>query len=171
MAVSGVTTRPVDPEADLQPITDIYNHYVKSSTATFETRPLTLNEMRLRIESLILSNPFLVAEVDGKVAGFAYIHPWKVLTGYSPTCELTIYVREGITGHGVGNELMHALEDEIRRNYPNVVSLIACITADNTGSCRFHENHGFERVSYFRRVGRKFGKELDVADYQKFLRE
>lgn len=140
---------------DLAAVLQICNHYILTSTATFEVTPLTPEEMARRMEGA------MVCETDGNVAGYAYVHPWKERPCYWPTVEITIYLHPEATGKGLGRELVTALLHRTKAK-----EVIACITADNKPSIRLFESLGFRQVSYFRGVGEKFGQTLDVTDLQ-----
>lgn len=159
--------RKVIASTDAGEIADIYRWYVENSTATFEVQPLSESQMRKRIEEIASRYPCFVWEEEGRILGYCYAHRWKNYAAYDITLETTIYLAPGITGQGIGRELMRTLIDECRER--GVGSLIACITAENEGSCRFHESLGFGQVSDFRKVGMKFGRLLDVRDYQLIL--
>ena len=159
--------RHVDASADAKEIAGIYAPYVSQTTITFETVPPSEEEMRERILNIAESYPFLVYEKEDRIEGYAYVHPWKEKEAYFPTWETTVYLLPSAQGRGIGRRLMERLADECARN--GCRSLIACITAENEASRRFHESLGFRQVSLFRKVGCKFGRFLDVADYQKFL--
>lgn len=161
--------RHVNPDTDASAIANIYNYYVTYTTVSFETEPLTKEQMRVRIREISKTNPYLVAESNGKLVGFAYIHPWKERAAYCHTYENTIYLDHNNCGTGTGTRLMTSLINEIKSNYPNVTNLIACITEENHGSCSFHSRLGFKQVSHFRQVGAKLGRKLDVVDYQLFM--
>lgn len=151
-------------EADIPAITDIYNRYILESTASFEVEPLSYEQMKRRALSIAAFFPYFVEEIDGKVVGYCYAHPWKERAAYGATLETTIYISPEFHRHGVGRELMAALIDNCRKR--GFRSLIACITAENQSSCRFHESLGFKQVSFFEEVGEKFGRLLSVVDYQ-----
>lgn len=153
--------------SDAANICRIYNPYVTGTDISFESEPLDEKTMTERIDEISSHCPWLVYEEDGVVTGFCYVHPWKVRAAYSPTMESSIYLSPEAEGRGVGKGLMLALIDECRRI--GVHSIIACITADNARSIRFHERLGFRTVSRFREVGRKFGRWLDVVDMQFML--
>lgn len=154
--------------ADSAGIAEIYNHHVVNTTVSFETVPVSAAEMASRLRDISATYPCLVCvDSDGRVVGYAYAHRWKEKEAYSATAETTVYVGEGHGGHGVGRMLMTALIERSRE--AGLHALIACITADNDASCRFHEGLGFSRVSMFREVGCKFGRWLDVADYELLL--
>ena len=158
--------REVRPD-DAAQIAGIYNRYILETTISFETQPLSAEDMRKRIEEISSYFPYLVAENNGKLIGYCYAHPWKERAAYCKTLETTIYLASEAKGKGLGTRLMDRLIDECRNRGYHV--LIACITAENEESCRFHERLGFKKVSHFEQVGQKFGRWLDVADYELML--
>lgn len=158
--------REVRPD-DAAQIAGIYNRYILETTISFETQPLSAEDMRKRIEEISSYFPYLVAENNGKLIGYCYAHPWKERAAYCKTLETTIYLASEAKGKGLGARLMTQLIKECRnRGYH---ALIACITAENEESCQFHERLGFKKVSHFEQVGQKFGRWLDVADYELIL--
>lgn len=153
--------------ADYRSIAEIYNGYVLGSTATFETEPVSVEEMSRRIKSISSTYPYYVYELNGELAGYCYAHAWKERAAYSQTLETTIYLSPAHQGKGIGKQLMLRLIADCRsRGYH---ALIACITAENQRSRRFHEKLGFRQVSLFQEVGKKFSRPLDVADYELLL--
>lgn len=156
--------RPVNPDTDVTSIAVIYSPYVENTTVSFEVVAPDVTEMRKRIDEIQKHCPYYVWEENGMILGYCYAHPWKTRPAYSNTLETTIYLSPDATGRGIGKKLMEVLIKDCReRGYH---SLIACITAENTRSCVFHEHLGFSKVSCFRQVGFKFGRYLDVVDYQ-----
>lgn len=121
--------------------------------------------MLRRMHDIVPAYPYLVGEADGRVVGYCYAHPWKERPAYGHTLETTIYLSPGYTGRGLGRQLMLRLIDDCRA-LPHCRALIACITAENRASCVLHCRLGFEQVSCFRSVGHKFGRWLDVVDYE-----
>lgn len=160
--------RPVN-SSDAQQITDIYNHYILTTTVTFEVEPLTTDQMADRIRAFSALGPYIVDEVDGKILGYAYAHQWKERAAYAHTWETTVYVAPDAHHAHVGSRLMEELIARCRRQ-PEIWTLIACITETNHASCLFHEYLGFEKVSHFKGVGMKMGQRLDVVDYQLTLK-
>lgn len=150
--------------ADMPEITRIYNHYVLETDISFETEPVSVGEMTKRMEEFTASYPYIICEADGRVAGYCYAHPWKSRAAYAGTLETTIYLDPDFTRRGIGLALMEHLIDDCRK--AGFDSLIACITGGNEASCRMHERLGFRQASFFKAVGRKFGRMLDVVDYQ-----
>ena len=151
-------------QRDIIRITEIYNDYIINTTISFEVKPLTEDEMRNRIESVLAHGPFLVWEEDGEIAGYCYAHPWKERAAYHNTLETTVYLAPQYFRRGIGSQLMRELINQCRVN--NIKVLIACITANNEASIKMHEALGFKQVSYFSQVGEKFGQSLDVIDMQ-----
>ena len=161
--------RSVSLENDTQMICSIYNHYIENTVITFETQLLTTDEMYQRISILIENQElFLVAEVDQKIAGYAYIHTWNGRSAYSATKEMSIYLDNKHTGQNIGTLLYQQLFYEIKQK-ANIHVLIAGITLPNEPSIRLHEKFGFEQVSHMKEVGYKFDKWLDVGHWQLIL--
>ena len=161
--------REVKPETDAAALAEIYNDYVLNTTISFETEPLNEEQMLKRIAGFAAEYPYLVYEENGVVLGHCYAHRWKERAAYAHTWESTIYLSPPTCGKGVGAALMQELIARCRAAGCRV--LIACITQGNERSCRFHESLGFRQVSHFHAVGMKFGKLLDVVDYQLNLSE
>lgn len=149
---------------DAESIVNIYNKYIENTTVSFETEPLSADQMRQRISDISSHYPYFVYEKEGKVLGYAYVHLWKERAAYSKTLETTIYLTPEEKHCGVGTELMKHVIDECRQLGYRV--LIACITGENTESMKFHETLGFKKASHFHDVGEKFGRLLDVVDME-----
>ena len=159
--------RKVTPQ-DTPAITEIYNHYIEHTVISFETRPLSEEEMLERINHISAEFPYFVCtDSDGKLTGYCYAHPWKERAAYHNTLETTVYLAPGQTGKGIGTMLMKELIDECRRK--GFHALIACITSGNAASETLHRRLGFEQVSLFKEVGNKHGRWLDVVDYELIL--
>lgn len=152
---------------DTKEITDIYNEYVLHSVATFETVPLHEKEMQQRIVQISSSYPYLVYELDNKIAGYCYAHAWKERAAYKYTLETTVYLSPQYVGKGIGKLLMQSLIEECRKG--GYRALIACITEGNEASHSLHLKLGFQQVSRFEKVGLKSGCWLDVLDYELLL--
>lgn len=161
-----MTIREVD-YSDAASIADIYNYYVLNTTITFETKPVSSEEMKLRIKDISSRGPYFVCVDHDVVLGYCYVHGWKEKAAYRYTNETTVYVSPDYKRHGVGSALVSRLIESCRD--AGLHALIACITQGNEASVAFHKRLGFERVSRFREVGWKFGKWLDVEDYELIL--
>lgn len=153
---------------DTTAIAAIYNHYIANTTITFETKAVDGAEMARRIDDISSTYPYLVCEDGGRLAGYCYVHQWKGKAAYDATAEVTIYLDPECRGRRIGSALMDSLIGECRKR--GFHALIACITVPNDPSVKFHERYGFKRVSYFPEVGRKFGKWLDIHDFQLILK-
>ena len=156
-----MNVRPVSPD-DATALAAIYNYYVRETVISFETEPLSAEEMRERIVQTAAEFPYLVCELDGRVVGYACAHRWKERAAYSQTWESSIYLHHEWRARGLGRALMEALVPLCRA--AGCRALIACITAENQASVAFHESLGFRQVSLFPAVGCKFGRLLDVVD-------
>lgn len=154
---------------DAADIARIYDYYVLNSTASFETEPLGTERMSERIAGIYGRFPYIVCEQDGHIVGFCYAHEWKERAAYGGVWETTVYVDRDFTGRGIGVRLMRELIERCREH--GCRALIACITAENAASGHLHRRLGFSQVSHFKAVGLKFGRLLDVTDYQLMLIE
>lgn len=156
--------RPVAP-LDAEGIAAIYNPYILSTAITFEEEPVSADEIRRRIESVQAQGyPWLVAELDGNLVGYAYASRWRERLAYRYTAESTIYLAQDCGGHGYGKQLYSILLDELRAS--SIHAVIGVITIPNPASVALHEKLGFSKVAYFSEVGFKFGRWLDVGYWQ-----
>ncbi len=154
-------------EADPARCLAIYNTYILHSTATFEEEPLTLAAFTARLRRITAQYPFLVAEEDGLVLGYAYLDQYNDRSAYRYTADVSIYLDEAVTAKGIGGQLLAALEQAAAAQ--GLRTLVSIITEENTGSLHFHEKHGFVRKGQLDRVGLKFGRWLGVWFLQKEL--
>ena len=146
----------------------IYNHYIRETVVTFETDPVTADDMTLRIrEAQSDALPWLIAEVDGHVAGYAYASKWKGRCAYRYSVESTVYLDPKYTGRGLGSLLYVALIDAIRELKMHAV--IGGISLPNEASVALHEKLGFRKVGTFGEVGHKFDRWIDVGYWQLIL--
>ena len=159
---------------DAEKILEIYAPYVEKTAVTFEYRIPTAEEFRKRIERTLARYPYLVAELGGKVAGYAYTGALKERAAYDWAVETSVYVGEGMRKSGIGSALYEKIEEisKIQR----VQNLNACIayTDDNDehltdASVRFHEKVGFTRSGIFHRCGFKFGRWYDILWMEKMI--
>jgi L-amino acid N-acyltransferase YncA len=153
--------------ADAQAICSIYNHFILQSTVTFEETAITPDDMAARMAAGSGRLPFLLAEIDGAVAGYAYAAPWKTRSAYRHTVESSVYVAPGFAGMGLGSRLYQALLQDLRER--DVHAVLAGIALPNSASVGLHEAFGFAKVGQMREVGRKFGQWLDVGYWQLVL--
>jgi L-amino acid N-acyltransferase YncA len=162
-----VTVRAVS-LADASAVALIYGHHVLRGTATFDTVPLTEAETHMKIEAIVAkASPFLVAEQDGVVIGYAYAKPFRDRAAYASTCEDSIYVHPDYIGKGVGRTLLAALLDAAEER--GLRQMIAVVGGGEPASIALHAEAGFEQTGRMRSVGRKFGRWLDTVYMQRQL--
>lgn len=148
-------------------VAGIYNHYVAHTVVTFEEEPVSAPAMAGRIaETLEAGLPFLVAEVDGVVDAFAYASAWKGRCAYRFSKEVTVYVRAGASGRGLGSALYDVLIPHMTAKGEH--ALLGGIALPNDASIALHEKFGFTKVAHFREVGWKHGRWVDVGYWQKW---
>jgi phosphinothricin acetyltransferase len=154
--------------ADAELLARIYNYYVADTVVTFEESPVTEADMGARVaEARTQKLPWLVAQADGGVQGYAYASRWKGRCAYRHSVEVTVYVEHGAVGRGLGTRLYSALFAELARGDCHVA--IGGITLPNAASVALHEKFGMRKVAHFSEVGYKFGRWLDVGYWQLVL--
>ncbi|MBP1843845.1 phosphinothricin acetyltransferase [Rhizobium petrolearium] len=149
-------------EADLPTIMEIYNDAVANTTAIWNE---VLVDLENRKEWFAVRKargfPVIVAEVGGKVAGYASYGDWRAFDGYRHTVEHSVYVHRDFRGLGIGRLLMLELIARAASNGVHV--MIAAIESENAASIRLHEKLGFRIAGKFSEVGTKFGRWLDLT--------
>lgn len=152
-------------ELDTQGIIAIYNPYITDTTITFEEEPVSDGEIQKRIERVqSYGLPWLCAEVNGGLAGYAYATRWRERSAYRFTVESVIYLDRKFAGYGYGSQLYKALIEELQKTSIHVV--MGVIALPNPASVSLHEKLGFRKVAHFSEVGYKFGRWLDVGYWQ-----
>ncbi|MDR0836019.1 MAG: GNAT family N-acetyltransferase [Tannerella sp.] len=149
---------------DAPNIVKIYNYYVENSVITFDIEPVSVEEMREKITAILQNYPYLVYEENGSILGYCYVSAWKKRYAYRTTVESTVYIDKNHHQRGIGKALMIRLIEELKKT--DIHAIIACITIPNEKSISLHEKLGFKQVSEFKEVGFKFGKWLDVGDWE-----
>lgn len=151
-------------EADAPAVAELYNWYVRHSTATFQYAPATVEEMRANIAGVLAGAPFLVAETaSGRLAGYACAHPYHAREAYAWSVETTIYCSPDFVGQGVGRRLYAPLLALLReQGYCRAAALLA---RPNPESEAFHRAMGFRKVGCEPQAGFKFGRWLGVTTW------
>jgi phosphinothricin acetyltransferase len=154
--------------ADLQAILDIYNDAILNTTAVYSYQPHTLEMRQQWYDEKIEKNiPVITADVDGRAVGFASYGPFRAWPAYKYSVEHSVYVHREFRNRGIARELLTLLIDIVRKK--DVHTIIAGIDADNAASIHLHRQLGFEDAAYFKQVGYKFGKWLDLRFLQLIL--
>ncbi|MBY8876752.1 GNAT family N-acetyltransferase [Actinacidiphila acidipaludis] len=159
-------------EADLEALTDLYNHYIRETAITFDVVPLTPEERRPWLLSHPEDGPYrlMVARETAapeKILGYATSSPFRPKAAYATSVETTVYLAPGAGGRGIGTvlyeQLFAALErEDLHRAY-------AGVTLPNEASIRLHRRLGFQQIAVYGEVGRKFGEYHDVMWFEKRL--
>ena len=154
---------------DLPAITDIYAHHVRHGLASFEETPPDVAEMtRRRTAVLAAGYCYLVAELDGRVVGYAHAAPYRTRPAYRNSVETTVYVAPDGMRRGVGRALLEAVIAACAAlGFRQMVAVVG--DTDNDASIGRHEALGFERVGQLRSIGFKFDRWVDSVILQRAL--
>jgi L-amino acid N-acyltransferase YncA len=149
---------------DASQVAAIYRPFCEENSVSFETDAPDAVEMAARIERANRRYAWLVDEVDGAVAGYAYASPHRERAAYRWVVEVTVYIHERFRGRGVGRGLYTELFARLRGQ--GLFKAYAGILVPNPASQAFHESMGFTLVGIYRKIGYKLGAWRDVAWWQ-----
>lgn len=158
--------RPASP-ADAAAIAAVYEFYVRDTIVSFEAEAPDEAEMRRRIESGAGLHPWLVAELDGRVAGYASASQFRPRAAYRYAVETSVYLDPALCGRGVGRTLYSRLIALLERQ--GFAQAIGAISLPNEPSVRLHESLGFVAAGIYRKIGWKCGGWHDVGLWQRML--
>lgn len=155
--------------ADAPAIAVLYAQEVRERVNTYEYDVPDEGEMLRRMRQIIADGyPYLIAEHQGRFAGYAYANSFRVRAAYRPTVENSVYVHPDYAGRGIGSALMQRLIDECTaRGFRQMIAVIG--EPANTASIRLHERFGFEHVGTFAGIAWKHGRWLDTMFMQRAL--
>ena len=150
---------------DAAAITKIYNHYISTSTTTFEVEQIDPEMVLHRIQTCLVSGyPYLIAEENNELLGYAYAHRYRTRPAYDRTVEVSVYTNPGCERRGVASNLYEELIQAIFK--AGFHTILAGIALPNEASVQLHEKFGFKKIAHFQEVGRKFDRWVDVGFWQ-----
>lgn len=159
---------------DAPALAAIYAPYVQNTAVTFEYEPPAVEEFRRRIEHVLSKYPYLVAETNGNIIGYAYAEAFRERPAYDWDVETSIYLDQNHRGQGVGRALYQELERRLQTQ--GIRNLYACITTTDKPnpyvpptSPAFHQALGYTKVGTFKTCGYKFDQWFDITWFEKQL--
>lgn len=154
---------------DAKELLNIYKYYVENTAITFEYDVPSIEEFSGRIKNTLKKYPYLIAENEDGIYGYAYASAFKSRQAYDWAVETSIYVKNGDSRHGVGTLLYNELEKYLKMQ--NIINVNACIAYPNEKSEEFHKKFGYKTIAHFTKCGYKFGKWHDMIWMEKFIGE
>lgn len=168
----GIEIRDARPD-DAAAVCEIYNHYIRDTVITFELDELTPEDLAARFAKIQGEGlPWIVAEDEGVVVGYAYAGLFKERAAYAHTVETSVYLAADERGRGIGTalygELIERLSDLTATQSPHapIHVIIGGIALPNEPSVALHERFGMRQVAHFEQVGFKFDRWVDVGYWQ-----
>ncbi len=163
-------------ENDVEALLSIYAPYILETAISFEYTVPTEKEFRSRIRTFSAKYPYLLAEKDGEILGYAYACPFGERAAFSRSCETVLYIKKDVRGMGLGRMLYTKLEEILKRqNITNINACVAYVEEENLhlthASPLFHERMGYHKVAHFSKCGYKFGEWYDILWLEKFIGE
>ena len=146
--IDDISIRFAKPE-DAKELLNIYEYYVNKTAISFETEVPSVKEFRIRMENILKNYPYLVAQKNDEILGYAYLHPFVGRKAYELSAETTIYLNPDKKKMGIGKKLYSVLEDIAKaQNITNLYSCIGYVDVEdeylNNNSAEFHEHMGLE---------------------------
>ena len=161
---------------DAKALVDVYRYYVEHTAITFEYDVPSVEEFEGRIKDITRKYPYLVAEKDGEIIGYAYTSAFHVRKAYEWSAEMSIYLSDKAKGLGLGRKLYEILEDISKKQ--GITNLYACIGAPEVedeyltnNSINFHEHMGYKLIGRFTKCGYKFGNWYDMVWMEKIIKD
>lgn len=159
---------------DAKALLDIYAYYVENTAITFEYVVPTIQEFEQRMQYILSKYPYIIAERNGEIIGYACAGTFKQRAAYDWAVETTVYVRAGRQKNGVGRELYETLEKLLAlQNIQNLNACIAYLDIEDQylthNSVRFHEHMGYRLVGEFYQCGYKGGRWYNMVWMEKHI--
>ncbi|HEX7583236.1 MAG TPA: GNAT family N-acetyltransferase [Prolixibacteraceae bacterium] len=156
-------------EQDVQGILEIYAPFILETAVTFEETVPEEDSFWERIQLIMTELPFLVCEIDGRIAGYAYASGYRSRASYRWTKEVSVYVHPDFQRKKVALALYTSLNELVR--YQGIADLLAIITMPNKSSVAFHEYLGYRKCGEFSKVGYKLNQWQNVGWFELFLQD
>lgn len=160
--------REASPE-DAAALLSIYSPYVIDTSITFEYEIPSVEEFSQRISNTLKRYPYLVAEIDDGIAGYAYASAFHTRAAYGWCAETSIYLNQSMRGLGIGTLLYQKLEEILKMQH--ILNLNACIAYPNPESIAFHKKLGYQLTAHFHHCGFKLNSWHDMIWMEKMLGE
>lgn len=153
-------------EKDIEALLYIYNYEVLNSTSTFDLNAKTEGRWTQWFYAHNIDNhPLIVAEVEGVVAGYASLSPYREKEAYKSTVELSVYVHKDYRQRGVATALMNEII-RMAKDDDTIHTVVSVITSENDVSVQLHHKMGFTYCGTIHQVGTKFGRYLDIINFE-----
>lgn len=154
-------------DADVAGLLPVYNHYVRTDTATFHTQEIDEATFRALLFPGYPRYDSWVLWSEGRRVGYVILARYKPREAYDGSAEVTIYLDPSFPGKGAGSAALAFVEARAReRQFHN---LLAIICGENTASIKLFEKFGYTKCAHYHEVGKKFGRWLDVVSYERLL--
>ena len=154
---------------DVPGILEIYSPFILNTTVTFEESVPDEVSFWERIQGIMAELPYLVCEIDGRIAGYAYASGYRGRASYRWTKEVSVYIHPDFYRRRVGEALYTSMNEMVR--YQGIADLLAIITMPNESSVAFHEHCGYRKCGEFTNVGYKMNQWLNVGWFELFLQD
>ena len=161
-----ISFQPITKDNILQALS-VYNWYVLNTTATFHLETVAQEELERMVSLGHDKYKSFIIFYNGDICGFCYISQFRYKEAYDKSAEVTLYLKQGFTGKGLGTTTLSYLENTAKE--VGITNVVGVITEENINSIALFEKAGYFKVGHLKKIGEKFGKALDVVSYQKVI--
>lgn len=166
MNIDNITFRTYN-EADLPALHEIYSYYIANTTVTYAISPITPEQMREIVEPVSPRYKTFVILYDGEICGYALFTRFKPREAFDISAEVTIYLKQGFGGKGIGGIALELLENEAK--LANLHVLVALVASTNLNSHKLFLKNGYTKCADFKEVAKKFNQIIDLVCFQKII--
>jgi phosphinothricin acetyltransferase len=156
-------------QRDVPGILEIYAPFIIDTSVTFEETVPDEESFWERIQGIMAELPFLVCEIDGRIAGYAYASGYRSRASYRWSKEVSVYIHPDFQRKRIAHALYTSLHEMVR--FQGIANLLAIITMPNEPSVAFHEYFGYRKCAEFRNVGYKMGQWQNVGWFELFIQD
>ncbi len=154
---------------DVPGILEIYSPFILHTAVTFEEIVPDEESFWKRIQEIMTELPFLICEIDGRIAGYAYASGYRSRASYRWTKEVSVYIHPDFHRKRVAHALYTSLHELLK--YQGIANLLAIITMPNESSVAFHEHFGYRKCAEFSKVGYKLEQWQNVGWFELFIQD
>lgn len=151
---------------DLNDILEIYNYYIERTTVTFDYERINLDELNKRLFLLHDRYKTYLVYINNELIGFCFLSQFRKKEAYNKTAEIGLYLKQQFTGKGFGKKIIIYLENNAKGKFD---MLVASVSGDNDQSKKLYKKLGYKQCAHYKDIAVKFGRKVDIIDYQKSI--
>jgi L-amino acid N-acyltransferase YncA len=150
---------------NIHDLLELYNYYIKTTTATFDLEPISIESFLKRIKLDDDKYKTYTCKIDNTLIGFCFFIPFREKKAYQATVEIGVYLKPEFTGKKYGEKIVKYLEGKIKDN--QFITIIASVSSENTSSISLFRRLGYEQCAHYKDIAYKLEHYVGIIDFQK----